>query len=289
MAYHSNGPGWLILHGDYRDTCKHAAGLVDLVACSPPYADARAYGANVSWTDANYAALGDAVFAALKPGGHALINVDAPVREWRSGFGTERGFHPWRLMLDWAEHIGFRVPERLAFGRQGQVGEYAGRFRNDWEPLLWFQKPGAAGFFDKMPLTEAATYQRKVGTATQAGRENSGDIQRVRAYSGDAAEKQTKRRGTQWQYGSVGKGHSGAPDIEAANHPARWPYRLAEDIVRCFCPPGGLVLDPFVGAGTTVAAALAHGRTAIGGDFDVQWLDKATNILRARQALAPPE
>ena len=107
------GPGWTLHQADYRDTLRAVAdaGGCDIVATSPPYADARTYGAAVNWTDADYASLGDAVFAALKPGGHALINVDAPVREWRPGFGTERGFHPWRLMLDWAERVGFRVTD----------------------------------------------------------------------------------------------------------------------------------------------------------------------------------
>ena len=142
---------WTLLHAGYEDTLAEAArsGGADLIAFSPPYCDARTYGADVSWTDADYARLGDHVFAALKPGGHALVNVDAPVREWRPGFGTERGFHPWRLMLDWAERVGFRVPDRLAFGRRGLPGAYAGRFRNDWEPLLWFQRPGGVGAFNK--------------------------------------------------------------------------------------------------------------------------------------------
>ena len=39
--------------------------------------------------------------AALKPGGHAIVNVDAPVREWRKGYGTERGFHAW--LREWDE------------------------------------------------------------------------------------------------------------------------------------------------------------------------------------------
>tara|TARA_Y100000310_G_scaffold289258_1_gene315535 strand:- start:346 stop:708 length:363 start_codon:yes stop_codon:yes gene_type:complete len=71
---------------------------------------------------------------------------------------------------------------------------------------------------------------------------------------------------TLWHYGFVGS-ESGAPDIERQNHPARWPYKLAEDIVRCFCPPDGLACDPFVGAGTSAAAALEHGRRFIGGDL----------------------
>ena len=74
-------------------------------------------------------------------------------------------------------------------------------------------------------------------------------------------------RGTLWQYGHMGNFHTGADDIERQNHPARWPYKLAEDIVRCFCPPGGLCCDPFVGAGTSAAAALEHGRRFVGGDM----------------------
>lgn len=274
-----------IRQADYRSTLDAvaAAGGCDLVATSPPYCDARAYGADVRWGDADYAALGDAVWAALKPGGHALINVDAPVREWRKGFGTERGMHPWRLMLDWADRIGFRVPDRLAFGRAGVPGAYTGRFRNDWEPLLWFQKPGADGFFDKSHMVAAG----KVAYAGVVAVQSHRDGQRKRAASGKNAEEGLVARGSFWQYGSVGKGHTGAPDIEAAGHPARWPYRLAVDIVRCFCPPDGLVCDPFCGAGTTAVAAVEHGRRFVGGDLlaredGVPWADVAAGILNER-------
>lgn len=132
-------------HGDYRETLALCGGAADLVLTSPPYVDARDYGAGVSWDLTDYAALGDAVFAALRPGGWALINVDARVAAWRPEMGSERGLQPWRILLDYADRVGFRVPDRLAFGRLGTPGEYAGRFRNDWEPLLWFQRPGGGG------------------------------------------------------------------------------------------------------------------------------------------------
>ena len=189
-------------HGDYRETLALCDGKADLVFTSPPYADARTYGMGCNWTNADYAALGDAVFTALRPGGHALINVDAPVREWRPGFGTERGFHPWRLMLDWAERVGFRVPDRLAFGRMGSPGAYGGRFRNDWEPLLWFQKPGGDGWMNRATLAERATWGRPVGTRTNDGRHADG-LTTARAYSGWAAENDVKHRGT-------GRGGDGA-------------------------------------------------------------------------------
>lgn len=281
------GPGWTFYRADYRDTLRAVAeaGGADLIATSPPYCDARTYGAAVSWGDAGYASLGDAVWAALKPGGHALINVDAPVRDWtRDGRGTERGLHPWRLMLDWHDRIGFRVPDRLAFGRLGNPGAYNGRFRNDWEPVIWFQKPGKDCFFDKWPLARKTDYGKP---KVCMSRKTDGSYYE-RTASGRAVDEGVAHRGTYWDYGFVGSGHTGAPDIEAADHPARWPFRLAEDIVRCFCPPDGLVCDPFLGAGTTAAAAITHGRRFVGGDLYARndgaaWVDVAAGIMAERQ------
>ena len=280
---------YTLLQADYRETLAAVAGQADLVFTSPPYADARTYGMGCNWTDADYAALGDAVFAALKPGGHALINVDAPVREWRKGFGTERGFHPWVLMLDWARRVGFRVPDWIVFGRYGTVGAFPTRFRNDKEPLLWFQKPGDSGFF--FPIKDKNSSKiRQIGQRETRTRQGEKTAVRVTVESPDEVY-----RGDVWAYGAVGKYKTGAPDIEAENHPARWPFKLAEDIVRCFCPPGGLAVDPFVGAGTSAVAALEHGRLFHGGDLGVRtadaergldavpWVVVAERVIVARQ------
>ncbi len=45
-------------------------------------------------------------------------------------------------------------------------------------------------------------------------------------------------------------------------HFATFPVELAARCIKAGCPHGGLVLDPFGGAGTTALAALAHGRKA---------------------------
>lgn len=237
-------------------------GGADLILMSPPYADARTYGADVSWTMADYQRLGDAVKPALKPGAHCLMVLDAPVRKWRDGYGTERGFLPWQVMLDWATRVGLRVPDRLVYGRLGVPGAYGGRFRNDWEPLLWFQQPNDSGYFDKWPLADKAS--EPMGRPKTPSRRKDGSMYE-RKPSGRAVDEGMRQRGTLWDYGNVGSGHDVAG--QETNHPARFHYKFAEDAVRCFCPPNGLVCDPFSGSGTTAAAAGKHGRRFFGGDM----------------------
>ena len=254
--------GVTIIQADFADTLARVRdmGGADLILTSPPYADARTYGAGVSWTMADYQRLGDAIKPALKPGGHCLMVLDAPVREWRPGYGTERGFLPWQVMLDWAERVGLRVPDRLAYGRMGQVGAFSGRFRNDWEPLLWFQRPGLRGYF------QALVERGKTGPyiATGGGtREQDGTYVR-QGRAGEMAEQGLRYRGTLWYYTMCGaiQGEQG--------HPATYALRFAEDAVRCFCTPGGLVCDPFTGSGTSAVAAAKHGRRFFGGDLLVR-------------------
>jgi DNA modification methylase len=222
----------------------------------------------------------------LKPGGHALINLDAPVRDWTGdGRGTERGLHPDRFKIYAHDTVGFRLPDRLAFGRQGLPGEYAGRFRNDWEPLLWLQKPEGEPYFDKWAIASQSVSDYTATVAHQ--RMNDGGL-RLRQASGKAMAEGVKHRGTLWDYGMVAHGQTGAPDIEEAGHPARWPYKLARDIVVCFCAPGALVCDPFLGAGTTMIAALEEGRRFIGGDLGARqtdgrpWVDVAADLWAER-------
>lgn len=47
-----------------------------------------------------------------------------------------------------------------------------------------------------------------------------------------------------------------------ALHPTQKPLGIVEPLLRYSCPPGGLVLDPFAGSGTTGVAALRNGRSA---------------------------
>jgi DNA modification methylase len=55
------------------------------------------------------------------------------------------------------------------------------------------------------------------------------------------------------------------------SHFAPFPLELVERCLDCGCPTGGVVLDPFVGSGTTMIAALARGSNAIGVDLKPQY------------------
>ena len=55
------------------------------------------------------------------------------------------------------------------------------------------------------------------------------------------------------------------------NHYATFPQALAERIVLAACPPSGVVLDPFMGSGTTGAAALKNRRQFIGFDLSEEY------------------
>jgi DNA modification methylase len=56
--------------------------------------------------------------------------------------------------------------------------------------------------------------------------------------------------------------------VHLDSHYAAFPPELPKRCILCGCPPDGVVLDPFVGTGTTMAVAVELGRHAIGIDLD---------------------
>ena len=267
---------------DFRDFLARFPETADLIVTSPPYVDARtpeAYGVDQPWTVQDARDLGGAMFRALRPGGTAFVVVGSPVRKWRKGHGTERGLEPVRWLIDLVDRVGFTCRDVLAYHRTGNVGEYRGRFRGDFEPILWLERPGGEPTFDKGPLDEPAVYSTKGGSGT---RKPDGTM-RVRQRSGDATERGVKRRGTVWYY-TIGHGHTAPAAMEAAGHSAPFPVQMAEDAVACFSRVGDLVLDPFSGRGTTALACARLRRRFAGGDLGTArdgrpWADVAAELV----------
>ena len=79
-----------------------------------------------------------------------------------------------------------------------------------------------------------------------------------------------------WQIRSVSRNH---------RHEAEFPEELASRVIRLLSPAGGLVLDPFVGSGTTTAVAKFLGRRYLGIDADPQ----SARLAAARTTAVQPE
>ena len=63
------------------------------------------------------------------------------------------------------------------------------------------------------------------------------------------------------------------------NHPCPVPVKLMERIILLTTNPGDLIVDPFVGSGTTGIAALNTGRRFIGMEIDTEYFDMASERL----------
>lgn len=62
-------------------------------------------------------------------------------------------------------------------------------------------------------------------------------------------------------------------------HPTQKPELLMRQIVKDFTDPGETILDPFAGSGTTLVAAVMHGRNAIGCELDPKYYEMARKRL----------
>lgn len=68
-------------------------------------------------------------------------------------------------------------------------------------------------------------------------------------------------------------------------HFATMPVSLAERCIQAGCKPGGTVLDPFSGSGTTGLAAAKHGRRYVGIDLNPEYLDLSLRTRLAQTTL----
>ncbi len=74
---------------------------------------------------------------------------------------------------------------------------------------------------------------------------------------------------------------------ERTPHPAQFPLAVIERIIKCSSNEGDVILDPFIGSGTTAEAALRHGRKVIGFEIDPSYVQIASrrisNYFEAKQ------
>ncbi|MDZ4683654.1 MAG: site-specific DNA-methyltransferase [Planctomycetaceae bacterium] len=83
-----------------------------------------------------------------------------------------------------------------------------------------------------------------------------------------------------WQIPKVTSGKDRSSK-ERTLHPAQFPIAVVERIVKACSAPGDIVLDPFLGSGSLIEAALRSERLAIGFEINPKYVDLAAKRVRA--------
>jgi len=78
-----------------------------------------------------------------------------------------------------------------------------------------------------------------------------------------------------------------AAERQGVTHPTVKPLDLMAYLCRLVTPPAGIVLDPFMGSGTTIKAALSEGFNAIGIERDPAYFEMAQHRLNGAQIGLP--
>ena len=76
------------------------------------------------------------------------------------------------------------------------------------------------------------------------------------------------------------------PNVDGVQHPTVKPLAIMRWLIRLVTPPGGTVLDPFAGSGTTIEAALIEGFNPVGIEMEADYLPLIQHRID-RQAATP--
>jgi adenine-specific DNA-methyltransferase len=137
----------------------------------------------------------------------------------------------------------------------------ARRFSGRYETILWFTRERYV--FDLDPVRVPQKYPGK------------------RHYKGPRAGQYSchplgKNPGDVWTIPNVKHNH-----VEKTIHPCQFPVELVERLVLSMTHPGDWVLDPYMGVGTTLAAAVRHGRRGMGADTVEEYVEVARQRVLA--------
>lgn len=276
------------------DALEFLAGLpdasVDVVFTSPPYTTARTYGISADRGSAEWVQWMRPVVVEMcrVSAGLVFLNVSDQVKDCHYQNAPE-WLHADLTRLDRLAavrpYIWFKAnPADDDAPCGGQPGSGSRHFhRNAYEPIYGYSRS------DRLPPrwsnnTAFGTPPRRSGGGkmTQRLRDgtrmNSGRMQKL----GAASQPDICNPGNVIR-AMVGGGHLGHPLAHDGEAPM--PVAVAERFVCWFCPPGGVVCDPFAGSGTTAHAAVMHGRRFVGCDIRQSQVE----LTRRRVATVTPD
>jgi len=253
-----------ILCGDAVEILKGIpSNSIDLVVTSPPYDGIRTY----NGFSLNLPAVGKELHRVLKDGGIvAMVIQDAT-----HNFG--KSLTSFKTIIDWCDNAGFKLFETVIYRKYGTEGAWwTKRFRVDHEYMPIFLKGERPAYFNKEQLKIPSKHGGKTMTGSGNRRTNGKTTKTVtRMING------MKCRGTVWDYLNAGD-----KNPLKRKHPAVFPDKIPLDFIECFCPPNGVVLDPFIGSGSTAVAAKELKRRYIGIDISEEYCDLSRERLKEK-------
>jgi len=155
------------------------------------------------------------------------------------------------------KECGFNLHDTMIYGKASQPRQNGVRYEQQFEFMfvLTKEKQPKRNLLREPSINAGKCVKR---TCRDGGKDTLSTSASVVA--------ETKVRGNVWFYGTK-KNETG--------HPAIFPERLAQDHILSWSNPGDLVLDPFIGSGTTGKMALANKRRFIGIEISAEYVDIA--------------
>ena len=268
-----------VLHGDAEQLlARLPLRSVDLFFTSPPYADARAYSRihpdrYVEW----FLPFARSMYDAAKPSGSLIINIKNRV----ANKGPLRGQrHPYVYQLVLAlQNMGWRWIETYIWAKpNGIPGRFGPRTKDSFEYVYHFAK-GAKPYFDldalRVPYKadSAEIARRKRDVAGRRSTEAGFGRDRTKTYLLGGADP-----------GNVVTVSQTYNQHQGVAHTAAMPEGLAEFFIKAASPVGGIVIDPFAGAATTVVVARRLIRQAGGFEIHQEFVQEALRRIEANVA-----
>lgn len=244
-----------LINGDcLQEMKKIRNNFIDLVVTSPPYDDLRNYNSNF---DCEKIAI--ELYRILKSGGVAV---------WVIGDKVEKGsktLTSYKQAITF-KNVGFKVYDVIIYEKTSPSAPHKNRYFNSFEYMFILSKgkPKTVNLIADRKNKYAGTYS---GVVTK--REKDGNLSK----KGKKLIKEYGIRTNIWSY-AVGNNKS-TKDRIAFKHPAIFPEKLAEDHILSWSNPGDIVLDPFLGSGTTGKMALLNNRNFIGIEIDEEFFNIA--------------
>ena len=242
----------ILYHGDCRDLLHQIPlGSAQLIVTSPPYNIGKKYEKKKTLGD--YLAEQDEVIGLcverLAEGGSICWEVGNHIAGPNEILPLDIALYPLfasrglklRNRIVWHFEHGLHTRRRLS-----------GRY----ETILWFTK-GDNYVFNLDPIRVPQKYPgKKHFKGPRAGEYSCNPL--------------GKSPGDVWIIPNVKHNH-----VEKTNHPCQFPVELVERLVLALTSEGDLVIDPYMGVGSTAVAAIKHGRRAAGAEIVAEYIETA--------------